>query len=123
MREADHDRLLLELEDGRQVAVPIDYVDDGHLTHGYAITVHKAQGSTCDRALVLGDDTFTIELGYTSLTRGRDRNELYFVAPAREEAHGRAPELDPIARFTSALHRSGAKEAAFDVIEPMAIDQ
>lgn len=98
-------------------------MEAGHLTHGYATTVHKAQGMTCDRVLVLGDETFTIELGYTSLTRGRDRNELYLVAPTRDEAHGRAPALDPIAHFTSSLHRSGAKTAAIDVIEPMAIDQ
>jgi Ti-type conjugative transfer relaxase TraA len=123
VRGADNDRMLLDLEDGRQVEVPIDYVDDGHLTHGYATTVHKAQGTTCDRALVLGDDTFTIELGYTSLTRGRDHNQLYLVAPVREEAHGRAPEVDPIATFTSSLHRSGAKTAAIDVIEPVTIEQ
>ncbi len=78
---------------------------------------------TCDRALVLGDDTFTAELGYTSLTRGRDRNQLYLIAPGRDESHGRAPEIDPIASFTSSLRCSGAKTAAIDVIEPMAIEQ
>lgn len=123
VRGADDRHLHLDLEDGRQIEVPASYIDDGNLTHGYATTVHKAQGMTCDRVLVLGDDTFTAELGYTSLTRGRDRNQLYLVAPVREEGHGRAPEIDPIASFTSSLHRSGAKSAAIDVIEPIAIEQ
>jgi ATP-dependent exoDNAse (exonuclease V) alpha subunit len=118
-----HLHLHLDLDDGRQVKVPASYIDDGHLTHGYATTVHKAQGMTCDRALVLGDDTFTAELGYTSLTRGRNRNQLYLVAPQHDEAHGRAPAIDPIASFTNSLHRSGAKTAAIDVAEPMAIEQ
>ncbi len=122
VRGADR-HLHLDLEDGRHIEVPSSYIDDGHLTHGYATTVHKAQGMTCDRALVLGDDTFTAELGYTSLTRGRDRNQLYLVASAREESHGRAREIDPIASFTGSLHRSGAKTAAIDVIEPIAIEQ
>jgi ATP-dependent exoDNAse (exonuclease V) alpha subunit len=123
VRGADDRHLHVDVEDGRNIEVPMSYIDDGHLTHGYATTVHKAQGLTCDRALVLGDDTFTAELGYTSLTRGRDRNQLYLVAPSREEGHGRAPEVDPIASFTSSLHRSGAKTAAIDVIEPMVIEQ
>jgi hypothetical protein len=123
VRGANDRHLHLDLEDGRHIQVPGSYIDDGHLTHGYATTVHKAQGMTCDRALVLGDDTFTAELGYTSLTRGRDRNQLYLVAPAREEGHGRTPEIDPIASFASSLHRSGSKTAAIDVIEPIAIEQ
>ena len=117
VRGATPRRLCLELEDGRGVEVPAEYVDEGHLTHGHATTVHKAQGMTCDRALVLGDDTFTVELGYTSLTRARDRNQLYLVAPCREEAHGRAPEIVPVASFTSSLNRSSAKTAAIDIIE------
>ena len=72
--------------------------------------------------LVLGDDTFTIESGYTSLTRGKLRNQLYLVAPVSEHGHGLGPELDPIASFTAALHRSDAKTAAIDVAEPPALE-
>ena len=50
---------------------PFSYVEDGDLTHGYATTVHKGQGVTCDSVLVLGDDSFTNETAYTALTRGR----------------------------------------------------
>ena len=40
-----------------------------------------AHGTTCDKLLVLGDDTFTIETAYTAVTRGRDRNQLTSPGP------------------------------------------
>ena len=68
----------------------------------------------------MGDDTFTIETAYTSLTRGRLSNHVYLVAP-EGASPGRASEVDPIRQFTAALHRSGAKTAAIDHIEPPAV--
>ena len=111
------DVLSVKLTDGRLVEAPLHYIEAGHLTHGYSTTVHKSQGVTCDRLFVLGDDTFTIETGYTSLTRGRLSNQLYVVAPEREISHSKEPELDPVASFRSALSRSGAKTAAIDHLE------
>ncbi|MEX2504151.1 MAG: AAA family ATPase, partial [Egicoccus sp.] len=35
-------------DDGRTVVLTSDYLDAGHVTHGYAITGHKAQGLTVD---------------------------------------------------------------------------
>ncbi len=118
---AADETLIVQLADGREVAVPFSYVEDGHLTHGYATTVHKGQGVTCDTVLVLGDDSFTNETAYTALTRGRLRNELFFVATVREEHHGRVPEQDPLSTFTDAIARSGAKTAAIDT-EPPVLD-
>ncbi len=110
------DRLLLDVDGGeRQVAVPTDYITDGHLTHGYASTVHKNQGTTCDAALVLGDDALFAELGYSALTRGRDLNRLYLVRSEREHDHGLDLDgPDPIDALVAALQRSHAKTAAID---------
>lgn len=107
--------LALEMADGRHLRIPLSYVEDGHLTHGYATTVHKAQGTTCDQLLVLGDDTFTIETAYTSLTRGRDRNQLYLAQPDLDpDHHGAQVVGDLIDAFTDAISRSEAKVAAVD---------
>jgi Ti-type conjugative transfer relaxase TraA len=122
VRSASDEALTVELTNGRSVEVPLDYVDAGNLTHGYAATVHKSQGVTCDRLFVLGDDTFTIETAYTSLTRGRLSNQLYLIAPEHELGHGRGAELDPLASFTAALHRSDAKTAAIDHLEPAQVE-
>ena len=108
--------LAVEMSDGRHLRIPHRYIEAGHLTHGYATTVHKAQGTTCDQLLVLGDDTFTIETAYTSLTRGRYRNQLYLAQPDLDpNHHGPHVSRDLIAAFTDSLTRSEAKVAAIDM--------
>ena len=97
----------VETSDGDRLALPIDYVAAGHLTHGYAMTIHKSQGMTCDVALVLGDDTLHKEAGYTSITRGRERNHVYAVA--RQE-----PAARPADDLRRALAVSTAKQTAHD---------
>jgi len=87
----------------------------GHLSHGYAITVHKAQGMTCDAAYLLGDDGLFNELGYTGLSRGRHENHLYAVA-SRDEL-GRAAN-DPLTDVRRSLGISRAKTAAIDIGGP-----
>ena len=52
-----------------------------HLMHAYAMTIHKAQGMTCDQALVLANHALFREAGYTALSRGRKENRLYVVEP------------------------------------------
>jgi conjugative relaxase-like TrwC/TraI family protein len=96
--------LVVRTPDGDR-EVPLHYVAEGQLTHAYALTVHKAQGLTCDVALLLGDDTLFAEAGYTGITRGRQRNQLYVVRG--EDGDG----FDPLRR---ALARSGAKQTAIE---------
>ena len=62
---------------GVQLLLPADYVDAGHVTHGYAITGHKAQGLTCDHTYTLGTETLYREWGYVAMSRGRVTNQLY----------------------------------------------
>jgi ATP-dependent exoDNAse (exonuclease V) alpha subunit len=42
---------------GAQLTIPAGYLDAGHVTHGYAITGHKAQGLTCEHTYTLGTET------------------------------------------------------------------
>jgi ATP-dependent exoDNAse (exonuclease V) alpha subunit len=111
---ADRRGLQVRCANGRDVTLPMDYVAE-HVQHGYARTVHKSQGLTCDVALLLGDDTLYAELGYTGLTRGRHENHLYAVAspPAID---GGPEDLDHV---ISALSTSRAKTAAIDYLEPV----
>jgi ATP-dependent exoDNAse (exonuclease V) alpha subunit len=105
----DDGHLQVETDDGRRLAVPAEYAAAGHLTHGYAMTVDKAPGMSCDVSLVLGDDSLYVEAGYTSIARGRFRNHVYAVA---------GPDADdPVAEIRRALNRSVAKQAAIEQLE------
>jgi hypothetical protein len=69
---------------GVEVVVPgcwptAAYLAAGHLDHGYAMTVYKAQGMTTGRTFLLGTDTPDGRGGYTGLSRGRVSNDIYIV--------------------------------------------
>ena len=109
--------------DGSEVRLPASYLSAGHLTHAYAITGHKAQGMTTERAYVLADQTLYREWAYVAMSRGRTDNRLYVVAgvdEVREELGGEiAPIEDPLQEVTQAVQRSRAKELALDAYERM----
>jgi len=95
--------------------VPEHYLADGHLDHAYALSIHKAQGMTCDHAFLLGDDRLYLEAGYTGLSRGRHANRLYVVATEPDaETHGAEPDDHDIIR---ALRRSAAQDTATTIAE------
>ena len=61
------------------------YLEDGHLAHGYALTVHKAQGLTVERAFVLATESLTQEAGYVAMSRARSGTELFVPVDASGE--------------------------------------
>ncbi len=89
------------LTDG--TVLPGEYLDAGWLDHGYATTIHKAQGATVDRAFLLGSDTLYREAGYVGLSRARQANQLYIVAPE--------PGPDAADPLVETIRRLGATRA------------
>jgi hypothetical protein len=79
--DIDHDtRTVTALtDDGRRVELRESAIDRGHLDHAYALTVHRAQGATYDRAHVFADGGGR-ELGYVAMSRARDRTTLHAIA-------------------------------------------
>ncbi|MDE0803662.1 MAG: AAA family ATPase [Acidimicrobiales bacterium] len=115
--DIDARTLTVRLDTGQNCEVSTKYLDAGHLAHGYATTAHKAQGLTCDRALLLGNDALYRELGYVGLSRGRLGNHLYIVGRDRDETpEHTSPHLqpEPIEVVTDALRRSRAQRLAID---------
>ncbi|MDP9101927.1 MAG: relaxase domain-containing protein, partial [Actinomycetota bacterium] len=94
--QAGADGIQLETDDGQQHT--LSPLDAGFsLQHGYALTIHKAQGLTAITALVLADG-LTRNAAYTALSRGRRHNELYLHDP-----EGQTSGQDPLRRFRAQL--------------------
>ena len=74
-------------------------IEAGHVTHGYAMTVHKAQGITADRAFVLGTDDLYREI---------------------ESLHGPSLERTNEELLVAALSTSRAQELASAQVNPLA---
>ncbi len=98
--------------------LPSEYIDADHVTHAYATTIHKAQGMTVDRSLVLGTDDLYREAGYVALSRGRTANHLYAVgAPMIEDDLTHAPQQDerePVDLLRAAFGQARGKQLAIE---------
>lgn len=100
--DPDNNRIAARrLTDGARAAFTGDYLRE-HITYGYAITVHSAQGVTADTThAVLGENT-TRALLYVAMTRGRDANSAYLHERiAGENEHGQPDAVHIPRRGTS----------------------
>ena len=107
--------LEVRFDDGRWVRLPEPYVLAGHLDHGYALTAHRAQGATVDRAFVLGSDELYREWGYTALSRHRIEARFYVTATPTYLNEPPAPleaGADVTGKVARMLGGSGAKTLA-----------
>lgn len=86
------------------------------LDHGYALTIHKAQGLTVERALLWADPGLYREAAYVGLARAREATHVYVPptfdpiddrdcgAPGRSQDRsgavtlrlGQTPQLSPL---------------------------
>jgi hypothetical protein len=71
--------ILVRLTDGGAVTLDEAWLANGHLAHGYAVTVHKAQGLTVDTTLIYGLGPLTREHAYVAVSRGRKANHIYIA--------------------------------------------
>ena len=69
-------RMAVMLDDGRAVA--LDVKDYANIDHGYAATIHKAQGVTVDRVHVLATPGLDRHAAYVALSRHRDWVKLHY---------------------------------------------
>ena len=117
--DTEREELRCRTEDHQIVRIPFDYAAQGHLAHGYAMTVHKAQGATYDHCLILDSDQLTKEAGYTAMSRGRIDNTLYLDDEiCRDEAHVGEVHDDIINDLRARLRRSATQTLALDHKRP-----
>ena len=68
--------MAVQTDDGRSVR--FDFKDYNRIDHGYAATIHKAQGMTVDRTHVLATPGMDAHSSYVALSRHRDGVELHY---------------------------------------------
>lgn len=76
VRQVDAAQMQVQLDDGRRVA--FDHKDYADIDHGYAATIHKAQGMTVDRVHVLATPGMDRHAAYVALSRHRDSVDLHY---------------------------------------------
>jgi Ti-type conjugative transfer relaxase TraA len=94
--------MTVRADDGRTVS--FDLKDYDRIDHGYAATIHKAQGMTVDRACVLATPGMDAHGSYVALSRHRDGMDLHY---------GQDDFASPD-RLVGALSRDRAKDMASD---------
>ena len=105
-RRAD---LVVEFDDLREITVPHDFIAEevgpgrgGGLAPGYAVTSFKAEGQTYDTGRNLAaPGAVNTEGMYVALTRGRNDQRTYTIAPTDQAPE--PPELPIVADERSAL--------------------
>ena len=107
--------LVVETADGPR-ALPGEYLEAGHLGHAYAMTVHKSQGMTVERAFVLSSESLSQESGYVAMSRATQSTELFVPLGTRGHELTHDPRqgepLDPLVDLTRRLQTSRAKQLA-----------
>lgn len=106
VQSATQARMAVLLDDGRSIA--FDVKDYASLDHGYAATVHKAQGVTVDRVHALATPGLDRHAAYVALSRHRDSVDLHY---------GRDDFADRQA-LARALSRERGKDMAADYSSP-----
>ncbi len=94
--------MTVQTDDGRPLQ--FDFKDYNRIDHGYAATIHKAQGMTVDRAHVLATPGMDAHSSYVAMSRHRDGVELHY---------GRDDFASQV-RLTRTLSRDRAKDMASD---------
>jgi ATP-dependent exoDNAse (exonuclease V) alpha subunit len=78
-------QLTVRFDDGRSQTLAGEELGADHLDHAYAVTVHRMQGATVDRAHVFADGGGR-ELAYVAMSRARETSHVYVVADDLDQA-------------------------------------
>ncbi|MBL9064803.1 MAG: Ti-type conjugative transfer relaxase TraA [Sphingopyxis sp.] len=109
VQNIDRMRMAVMLDDGRRVA--FDLKDYAHVDHGYAATIHKAQGLTVDRVQLLATPGIDSHSTYVAMSRHRESVDLHY---GRDDFADRA-------KLIRAVSRERGKDMASDYRAPPAL--
>jgi conjugative relaxase-like TrwC/TraI family protein len=114
-RHPDGSLVVCHLGNRGRVVLPAPYVA-GHVALAYAVTVHKAEGVTVDRAVLLADSATMAEHLYVGMTRGRHENRACVVTEAASTGHDHRPPPGPVEVLAAVMRRSSAEVSATETL-------
>jgi hypothetical protein len=109
--------LQVKLDGPADTRVAVDTKFYTHLDHGYAATVHKAQGTTVDLTYVLATPHFDRHTTYVAMSRHREAATVFYASDDFGGRRGRLAEPEVQARFIEQLSRVQAKDLAHDYLQ------
>jgi conjugative relaxase-like TrwC/TraI family protein len=108
---------------GRQVRVGQEWLREGRLDHGYAMTLHKAQGHTVRTAIVVGSDTLSAQAGYVGLSRGTYANHLFISTHDLHDLHDLTTDCGSTVRHRPSLPPTRPALLSRDSRQRLAMEQ
>ena len=103
----DRDNFKGNKVDANRQVVSFNLDHYNYITHGYAATIHKAQGVTVDRSYILASKHLDSHAAYVGMSRHRESADLFW---SREEFNDDKALLH-------ALSRDRSKDVALDYIQ------
>jgi conjugative relaxase-like TrwC/TraI family protein len=111
-----HGALSVSSLDGRgSLTLPADYVNE-HVALAYALTIHKAQGTTTDAAVLVVNPSMTAPQLYVGMSRGREENRALVICEELDLDHGRDRIATPIEVLGSVMRRDDGDLSAHEVM-------
>lgn len=98
--------MTVRTDDGRDIS--FDLKDYDRIDHGYATTIHKAQGMTVDRTHVLATPGLDAHSSYVAMSRHREQMDLHY---GRDDFASQD-------RLIRSLSRDRSKDMALDYEQP-----
>ena len=110
------DSLIVRMDDGRFERLQGEELAGDRIAYGYAVTVHRSQGSTVDVAHRY-EDGGGRALAYVSMSRGREANTVHVVADNIDQA------AEDLTRDWAIDHRARwAIDSGTPATEPLAVE-
>ena len=116
VRGVSENRIAVEIdgEDGKRRRVTFNPKNYTAFDHGYAVTIHKAQGATVDRSFVLAFSSMSKSLAYVAMTRHRQSMELFINAAdqpawASDKAGREERIIEQLSRYPKPLGQSASE--------------
>ncbi|MBZ4682332.1 MobF family relaxase [Thermodesulfobacterium sp.] len=121
IKEVTANSVILKSQSGKLLK-EIDLSHYKYLDHGYASTIHKAQGATVDKVIHIHDSRLDYNTAYTALTRGKYEysvytlnKESYLKSLEKDQLKTSSVEFEKLAKEEMKIESEFKKETEKDV--------